>query len=147
MSLIETLNADMKQAMRDQDKQVLSVIRMVKGAIQLEQINKQKELNDEEIIDVIFKQIKMRNESIAEFKKANRLELVEETEKEIAILNKYLPKQLTDDELEQIIDEVIKFNNFTNVNEMGKIMKEVLPKVKGKCDLGKVNAIIRNKLS
>jgi uncharacterized protein YqeY len=147
MSLINTLTEDMKTAMREQNKKELSVIRMIKAAIQLEQINKKKELNDEEIIDIIFKQVKMRNESINEFEKVNRNDLIEEAKKEIEILNKYLPKQLTDEELGNIIDETIKENNFTANDNIGVVMKAVLPKVKGKCDLGKVNMVIKNKLS
>lgn len=147
MSLINTLNEDMKLAMKEQNKQNLAVIRMIKAAIQLEQINKKKELTDEEIIDIVFKQIKMRNESINEFKKANRNELISAAEQEIEILTKYLPEQLTDEELEKIIEEIIKENNFSASDNIGQVMKAVLPRVKGKCDLGKVNIIIKNKLS
>ncbi len=147
MSLIKLLNDDMIKAMKEHNKRELSVIRMVKAAIQLEEINKQQELTDEDVIGIIMKQVKMRHDSITEFKKGNRDDLVEETEKEITILNKYLPEQLSDEEVEQIIDQVIKEYNYSSSNDMGNIMREVVPKVKGKYDLSKVNAIIKNKLS
>lgn len=147
MTLVEKINSDMITYMKNRDSFSLGVIRMVKGAIQLEKINKKRELNDDEVIAVISKQIKMRNDSIKEFEKANRTDLVEQNQKEIAILNTYMPEQLSDEEVNKIIDEAFVKLNPTSSKDMGIIMKEISPKVKGKADMGKVNSIIKDKLA
>ena len=147
MTLVEKINSDMITYMKNKDSFSLGVIRMVKGAIQLEKINKKSELNDDEVIAVISKQIKMRNDSIKEFEKANRTDLVEQNQKEIAILNTYMPEQLSDEEVNKIIDEAFAKLNPTSSKDMGIIMKEISPKVKGKADMGKVNSIIKDKLA
>ena len=120
---------------------------MAKGAIQLEAINKKKELTDEDVVAVISKQIKMRNDSIAEFTKAGRTDLAEQNQKEIEILNKYMPEQLSLEEVNKIIEEAFAKVNPTSSKEMGLIMKEVSPKLKGKADMRQVNAIIKDKLA
>ncbi len=138
---------DLKEAMKAQDKDLLAVIRAVKGAMQLEEISKKHELTDEEVIDVIAKQIKMRKESIVEFEKGNRNDLIEQTTKEIEILNKYMPEQLSKEEVENIIDEAFKVVNPTSSSDMGKIMREVTPKLKGKADMKEVSEIIKSRLN
>ena len=143
----ERIMTDLKNAMKNQNKDLLNVVRMIKGAIQLEEINLKRELNDDEVISVISKQIKMRNDSVAEFEKANRLDLVEQYKKEIELLNKYLPEQLTEEEVNKIIDEAFTKINPTSPKDMGLIMKEVSPKVNGRADKGQVSAIIKEKLS
>ena len=120
---------------------------MVKGAIQLEAISKKKELTDDEVIGVIAKQIKMRNDSIMEFEKGGRDDLVIQNKKEIEILNRYMPVQLTDDEINNILDEAFDKIKPTSSKDMGLIMKEVTPKLKGKADMGKVSMIIKNRLN
>ena len=147
MALLEQLNKDMVVSMKNKDSFSLGVIRMAKGAIQLEAINKKKDLTDEDIVMVISKQIKMRNDSIQEFTKAGRLDLVEQNQKEIEILNKYMPEQLSLEEVNKIIDEAFTKVNPTSSKDMGLIMKEVSPKLKGKADMGQVNTIIKEKLS
>lgn len=143
----ERILNDLKEAMKAQDKETLSVIRGIKGAMQLEEINKKHELNDEEMIDVIAKQIKTRKESIVEFEKGNRNDLIEQTNKEIEILSKYMPEQLSIEEVENIIDEAFNVINPTGQSDMGKIMKEVTPKLKGKADMKQVSEIIKQKLN
>ena len=138
---------DLKTAMKNRDKETLAVIRMVKGAIQMEELNKKKELTDEEVISVISKQIKTRKESIVEFEKGNRLDLIEATNKEIEILNKYMPEQLSDEEVLLIIDEAFADIKPESNKDMGKIMAYVNPKLKGKTDMSKVSQIIKSKLS
>lgn len=145
--MLEKITNDMINAMKAKDKETLAVIRMVKGAIQLEEINKKKKLEDDDIIAIISKQIKMRKESIEEFKKADRADLITQNESEIAILSKYLPLQMSDDELSTIITDIISKVDAKGANDMGKIMKELLPLIKGKADMGKVNLIIKEKLS
>ncbi len=147
MTLSEKINSDMVSCMKNKDSFSLGVIRMVKGAIQLEKINLKRELNDDEVVAVIAKQIKMRNDSIAEFTKANREDLVDQYKKEIEILNKYMPEQLSLDEVNEIIDEAFAKINPTGGKDMGLIMKEVSPKLKGRADMGKVNAIIKERLN
>ena len=147
MTLLEQINKDMIEALKNKDSFTLGVIRMAKGAIQLEGINKKKDLTDEDVVTVISKQIKMRNDSIAEFTKANRMDLVEQNKKEIEVLNKYMPEQLSLDEVNKIIEEAFAKINPTSNKDMGLIMKEVSPKLKGKADMGQVNAIIKEKLA
>lgn len=147
MTLNERINSDMVTYMKNKDSFSLGVVRMVKGAIQLEKINLKRDLNDEEVIAVVSKQIKMRNDSINEFTKAGREDLIEQYKKEIEVLNKYMPEQLSSSEVEKIIDEAFAKVNPTGPKDMGLIMKEVSPKLKGRADMGKVNAIIKEKLS
>ena len=143
MALLEMITEDMISAMKRKDSFSLGVIRMAKGAVSLEAINKKRDLTDEEVVDVIVKQIKLRKDAILEFTKANRMDLVSQNEKEIEVLNKYLPEQLSSEEVIQIIDDA--FN--TSAKDMGLIMKEVTPKLKGKCDMSMVSSIIKEKLN
>ena len=147
MTLSEKINNDMIDYMKSKDSFSLGVVRMVKGAIQLEKINLKRELNDDEVIAVIAKQIKMRNDSVAEFEKANRNDLVDQYKKEIELLNKYMPAQLSPEEINGIIDEAFAKINPTGTKDMGLIMKEVSPKLKGRADMGKVNTIIKERLN
>ena len=139
--------ADLVAAMKQQDKERLSVLRIVKGAIQLEEINLKHELTDEETISVLAKQIKIRRESIAEFQKGNRTDLVESTEKEISILNEYMPEQLSEEEVIKVIDEAFATINPTSQKDMGKVMGYVTPKLKGRTDMSNVSQIIKSRLS
>ena len=147
MALLEQLNKDMVTSMKNKDSFALGVIRMAKGAIQLESINKKKELTDEDVVSVISKQIKMRNDSITEFSKANRTDLVEQNKKEIEILSKYMPEQLSLDEVNKILDDAFAQINPTSSKDMGLIMKEVTPKLKGKADMGQVTANIKERIA
>lgn len=142
----ERILEDLKKAMKERDKVKLSVIRMVKSAIQMEELNKKRELTDDEIIDVISKQIKTRKDSIKEFEKGSRDDLIESTQTEIDILKDYLPEQLSDDEILEIIDKVFNDVKPESSKDMGKIMKVVSPMVKGRADMGKVSSIIKEKL-
>ena len=143
----ERILNDLKTAMKNQDKDTLKVIRMVKGSMQLEEINLKHELNDDEVINIISKEIKTRRDSIEEFKKGNRQDLVDETSKEIDILMNYMPEQLSDEEVDSIIDDIISKVQPKGMQEMGKIMGMISPLVKGKADLGSVSSKIREKLS
>ena len=147
MNLNDRIMNDLKEAMKNKDSFKLSVIRMVKGAIQLEKINKKRDLNDEEVIDVISKQIKLRKDSINEFEKAGRNDLADTTKKEVEVLNEYMPEQLSSEEVNKIIDEAFAKVNPTSQKDMGLVMKEVTPKVKGKADMGEVSRIIKEKLN
>lgn len=138
---------DLKSAMKNKEKEKLSVIRMLKGAIQMEELDKKRELTEDEILGVVVKQIKSRRDSIAEFEKAGREDLASKTQSEIDILNVYLPKQLTDEEALEIINNAFDLIKPQSNKDMGKIMKEVSPKLKGRYDMGKVSSIIKEKLN
>lgn len=138
---------DLKTAMKNQDKERLLVIRMVKGSIQMSELNKKHELSDEEVLDVISKEIKSRKDSIVEFEKGNREDLIKKTQNEIDILKEYLPKQLSNEEVEEIINNVFELIKPTSTKDMGKIMKEVKPQVVGKADMGFVSKIVKDKIS
>ena len=143
----ERILNDLKEAMKAQDKEKLSVIRMLKGSMQMEELNKKHELTDEEVINVVTKEIKSRRDSIKEFEKGNRNDLIEKTETEIDILKVYLPEQLSEEEVLQIINEAFDIVKPESPRDMGKIMKEVSPKLKGRFDMGKASSIIKEKLS
>lgn len=143
----ERILNDLKEAMKAQDKEKLSVIRMLKGSIQMEELNKKHELTDEEVINVVTKEIKSRRDSIKEFEKGNRNDLIEKTAAEIDVLKAYLPEQLSEEEVLQIINEAFDIVKPESPRDMGKIMKEVSPKLKGRYDMGKVSSIIKEKLN
>lgn len=146
MTLSERINNDLKEAMKSKDSFRLSVIRMVKGAMQLAKPNPREELTDDDVITVISKQIKMRNDSIKEFEAAGRSDLVEQNKKEIEILNTYMPKQLSGEELTEIIDKVFEEVKPTSQKDMGLIMKNISPLVKGKADMSLVNKLVKERL-
>ena len=135
----EKLKEDLIKAMKDKDKEVLNTLRGLKGAVQLEVINNKKDETDELIMDTITKQIKMREASIEEFKKAGREDLVASYQNEIEILKRYMPKELTTSEVENMIDELFEKLNPTSIKDLGSIMKEITPKVKNKFDMKKLN--------
>lgn len=147
MNLQEQITNDLKEAMKAKDSFRLGVIRMLKGALMLEKINKMHELSNEEIIDVVSKQIKMRKDSIIEFTKANRDDLVKQNEEEIIILNSYMPPQLSEEELKKIVEDTFAKVAPTSIKEMGKVMKEITPLVKGKADMSVVSALIKEKFN
>lgn len=143
----ERLHEDLIKAMKEKDKETLNVLRSVKAAIQLEVINNKRTCCDDLILDVISKQIKMRKDSISEFTKASRQDLVDEYQKEIDILKKYLPEQLTEDELNKIIDDVFKKVNPSSIKDLGIIMKEITPLVKNRCNMKSLNERLRSRLN
>ena len=138
---------DIKLAMKAQDKEKLAVVRMLKSDIQMAELNKKSELTDDEVISIVSKQIKMRNDSIKEFEKGNRNDLIEEATAEIEILKNYLPEQLSEEEVIKIIDDVFNKVNPTSSSDMGKIMGLLTPLVKGKTDMGIVSNLVKEKLS
>ena len=142
----ERILEDLKNAMKNQDKETLSTIRLLKGAIQLEEINKKSELTDDEIIGIVSKQIKTRKESIVEFEKAGRTDLADKTKAEVVILEKYLPEQLDISEVNKIIDEAFNKINPTSMKDMKDIMAYVNPLLKGKTDMGYVSKTIKDRL-
>ena len=145
--MFERIKNDMIKAMKEKDKFKLSVIRMIKGSIDKERIDKKIEITDEVVIDVLAKELKTREESKLEFSKAGRTDLVEDLDKEIEIIKEYLPEPLTDEEIDKIITEAFKETEASSIKDMGKVMKVVTPKVKGRCDMKEVSSKIKAKLS
>lgn len=139
----ERLTNDLKTAMKEQNKELLSVLRMVKGAIQMEEIKVKHELSDDKVIAIIGKQIKTRKESIVEFEKGGRNDLIEKTNEEINMLNVYMPKQLSEEEIKAEIDKVFEELKPAS-NEMGKIM-QALSNLKGKADMGLVSKLVKER--
>ena len=144
--MVEQLEKDMIEAMKNHEKERLTVIRMVKANLKQEQIDHKKEINDELLIDVVNKQIKMRKDSITEFEKGNRTDLVEKTQSEIDILMEYLPEQLSKEEVMKIIEEIFAEVKPEGPKDMGKVMGPAQAKLKGKADMKEVSTIIREKL-
>ncbi len=144
--MYEKIKNDIVLFMKEKDTMKVQTLRGIKGEVDLEHINKKIEINDNLVIDMLSRGIKTRRESLIEFKKGNRDDLIEKTNQEIEFLQGYLPKQLSSEELEKIIDEVFVKVNPTSPKDMGLIMKEVTPLVKGKCDMKEVSNIIKEKL-
>lgn len=147
MELVKELDQDIIQAMKDKDSVKLTTLRGVKGAMKMQSIDHKKEINDELLIDIVSKEIKTRNESIKEFEKGSRQDLIDKTKAEIEILNKYLPEQLSEEEIVKIIEEVFDIVKPESAKDMGKVMGTITPKVKGKADMGLVSTLIRQRLN
>lgn len=148
MSLLERLNNDMKQAMRNKEKDRLSVIRMVKSSLQNEGIKLGKsELSEDEELTVLSRELKQRKDSLQEFSNAGREDLVNKLQEEIHVLEVYMPKQLSEEEVAQIVSETIAEIGASSKADMGKVMSAIMPKVKGKADGSLVNRIVQQQLS
>ena len=148
--LYETISKDMVNAMKSKDKDTLGTLRLLKSAIDLYLVNNKLDRNsasDEVVIDVVSKQVKTHRESIEEFKKGNRQDLIDNLNREIELLSKYLPEQLSSEELADIVDSVFNEVKPASVKDMGAIMKAITPLVKGKADMREVNALIKDKLN
>ncbi len=147
MDFVKELDQDIIEAMKAKDSVRLATLRGIKGAMKLQSIDHKKEINDELLIEVVSKEIKTRNESIKEFEKGNRQDLIDKTRVEIEILNKYLPEQLTQEEILEIIEQAFTEVNPSGMKDMGKIMGIVTPRVKGRADMGMISSLIREKLN
>ena len=146
--LYEKLNADMKSAMISKDKDTLSTLRYLKSAIDLYRINnKLDEVTDEVVIDIASKQVKTHKESILEFEKGNRLDLAENLKREIKLLETFLPEQLSDEEIETELNKIFDEVKPTSKADMGKIMREVNSKLKGRVDMKKVSELVNSKIN
>ncbi|MFJ8737218.1 GatB/YqeY domain-containing protein [Bacillus altitudinis] len=148
MSLLEQLNSDMKLFMKNREKDKLIVIRMVKASLQNEAIKLKKDsLTGDEELTVLSREIKQRKDSLHEFSKANRLDLVDKVQKEIDILDVYLPEQLSEEELQAVVKETIAETGASTKADMGKVMSAIMPKVKGKADGAVINRLVSEQLS
>lgn len=148
MALLDQLNADMKEAMKAKEKDRLSVIRMLKASLQNEAIHLGvKDLNEDQELTVLSREVKQRRDSLKEFKEAAREDLAAKIEQELTYVNAYLPAQLTEEELKQIISETAKMINAEKPSDMGKLMGAVVPKTKGRTDGALVSKLVKAYLS
>lgn len=146
-ALKNRVQEDMKNAMRAKETERLGTIRMLLAAIKQREVDERITLTDLDIITILNKMIKQRHESATQFRAANRTELAEKEEKEIAWLNDYLPQQLSDSELNTLIDDAIQSSGATLMKEMGAVMAIIKSKAQGRADMAKVSAKIKSKLA
>ena len=144
--LQKQVEEDFITALKSKDEAKTSTLRLLKNTIKNKEIETQKELNEQQIIQVLQKEINQRKESINEFKKGNRTDLIQKEEAELEVLNKYLPKQMDEKELEEIIKNEIKEQNATSIKDIGKVMQTVMPKVAGRADNQKIAQIVQKYL-
>lgn len=145
--MFDQINNDLKEAMKSQDKFKLSVLRMLKSNLQAAKIENKGELSDDQAIAVIKKQVKVRESSKEEYLSYNRQDLAENLEKEIAVLKEYLPEELSDDEIDRIIDEVFEQEKPESIKDMGRIIKSVASIVGVRADMSQVSKKIKEKLT
>jgi hypothetical protein len=147
MSLREKLMEDMKEAMRSGDRTKLSVIRLLRSAITYEELARKKPLDDQDVLELVSRQVRQRRESIEEFRRGNRHDLVAKEEAELAVLASYLPKQLTREELVELAKAVIEEVGAKGPADKGKVMGRLMPQVRGRAEGSQVNAIVTELLS
>lgn len=148
MSLLGRLNDEMKQAMKNKEKEKLTVIRMLKAGLQNESIKAGgRDLTEEEELTVLSREVKQRKDSLHEFEKAGREDLVAKIQTELTYVNEYMPEQLSEEEVSAIVDEAIAETGASAKSDMGKVMAALMPKVKGKADGSLVNRLVQQKLS
>ncbi|NUU98676.1 glutamyl-tRNA amidotransferase [Marinitoga sp. 1154] len=145
MELINKLNNDIKKFMKEKNSKALNAIKILKTEIKKAEVEKQRELNEEEILTIIRKQIKMRRDSIEQYSNAGRNDLVEEEKYELEILQQYLPPEMSDEEIENIVKDII--NEIGENAKFGQIMRLAMKKLKGKVDGNRVNSIVKKLLS
>ena len=145
--MYDKIKEEIVKALKEKDTVRLQTLRGVKGEADLEHINKKVDITDDLMLSVISHQIKTRRESIVEFEKGNREDLINKTNDEISILQSFLPAQLTDEEINKILDDAFNKVNPTSAKDMGLIMREVTPLLKGKADMGKVSSMIKERLN
>ena len=144
--MFEHINEDLKDALKSGDKFKLSVLRMIKSALQLEAINKKSDLVDEDVLVVLKRQVKQRNDSLSEFERLGKTEAAEDLRKEIEIINSYLPEEASLEEIEKSVDDAFKEINPTSMKEMGLVMKYVTEHLKN-ADMTKVSGIVKERLT
>lgn len=145
--MYEKIKEEIINAMKEKDTLKVQTLRGVKGEIDLEHINKKVEINDDLVINVLSHQIKTRKESIVEFEKGNREDLISKTNLEVDLLQTFMPKQLSDEEINKILDDAFDKVKPSSAKDMGLIMREVTPLLKGKADMSKVSALIKERLA
>jgi len=146
MSLSDRLNDDMKQAMKDQNKFRLSVLRMIRSSVKNAEIERRRPLDDQEVLEILNRELKQRRESLQEVEKAGRQDLADSLTAEIEIISEYMPKPLSEQELEDIVKATIQEVGASSKSDMGKVMGALMPKVKGRADGKLVNQLVQKLL-
>jgi uncharacterized protein YqeY len=146
MSLAEKLNEDMKEAMKNKDKFKLSVIRMIRSSLKNIEIDQRRELTDQDVLDVLNREVKQRKDAMQDFEKAGREDLVEQLTQEVDVILTYLPQQLTEEEIKAIVQQTIVEVGVSSKAELGKLMGALMPKTKGRADGKLVNQIVQQLL-
>ncbi|HEB86579.1 MAG TPA: GatB/YqeY domain-containing protein [Gammaproteobacteria bacterium] len=146
-TLTTRIRDDVKTAMRSKDKDRLAVLRLITAAIKQIEVDQRITLDDDQVIGVLEKMLKQRRDSIEQFSKAGRDELVAQEAAEIEIIQEYLPEQLSEDELSRLIDEAISATGAASMKDMGKVMGLLKPKLAGRADMGSVSKMIKKQLS
>lgn len=144
--MYDSIKSEIVKAMKEHNKERLNVLRMVKAAVDLEHIDKKVEINDELVLSVVLKQVKMREDSIEQYSKTSRSDLVEKETMELNILKEFLPKPLTDSEVDELISEAIEEIKPEGMKDMGKVMGYLSPKVKGRTDQKALSMKIKERL-
>lgn len=144
--MYDSIKSEIVKAMKEHDKERLNVLRMVKAAVDLEHIDKKVEINDELVLTVVLKQVKMREDSIEQYSKTSRSDLVEKETTELNILKEFLPKPLTDSEVDELISEAIDVIKPEGMKDMGRVMGYLSPKVKGRTDQKALSIKIKERL-
>ena len=144
--MYDSIKNEIVKAMKEHNKERLNVLRMVKAAVDLEHIDKKVEINDELVLSVVLKQVKMREDSIEQYSKTSRSDLVDKETLELNILKEFLPKPLTDSEVDELISEAIDEIKPEGMKDMGKIMGYLSPKVKGRTDQKALSMKIKERL-
>ncbi len=147
MTLLDTLKEAQKDAMRAKDKATLKTLRMALAAVKQREVDERIELNDTDVLAILTKMVKQRNESITPFRAAGRQDLVDIEEAEIAVITKFLPQPLTSDEINTLIDEAMAATGAESMQDMGKVMAWLKPKVTGRADMGALSGSIKAKLA
>ena len=147
MSLSEKLMADLKESMKNKDSIKKSVVTLIRAAVKQKEVDDRVTLTDDDIQDIISKQLKQRKDALVEFERAGRQDLVDETNQEIEIIASYLPQQLTDEELETIVADAIKEINAQSMKDMGKIMGIVNEVAKGRADGKRISDLTKKLLA
>ena len=146
MSLKQKLQEDLKSSMKNKDASKKSVITLIRSSIKQYEVDNRVELQDDEIVDLIAKQLKQTRDSREEFAKAGRDDLVSKAEAEIEVLKEYLPQQLSEEELNEIVISTISEVGATSMKDMKKIMTSIMPKVKGRADGKLINELVKKNL-
>ncbi len=145
--MFEKITKDLTEAMKAKDTFRTSVLRMLKSALKNEEINKKSPLTDDEVLAIIKKQVKTRKDSMNEYASYNRMDLSDSLQKEIDILNEYLPEELSDEELEKIVKETITKVKAESIKQMGMVIKTISSEYGARCDMAKVSKLVKERLS
>ncbi|WP_133129955.1 GatB/YqeY domain-containing protein [Legionella yabuuchiae] len=147
MSIKEQITSDLKDAMRAKDKPTLDALRLITAAIKQIEVDERIEVDDERMLVILDKLAKQRKESISQFEAAGRDDLVKTEQYELTVISRYLPEPLSDETINQLIDEAIKETKAEKMSDMGKVMALLKPKIQGRADMSQVSGIIKARLN